>query len=188
MPSIMVLFMLGGCPSQYRSVQLDQKTGEYSTSVRVDPGGILKYETNVNPTAFPIVLLATQSNLRASVFEFTMRNTLADLQNVRVMNVSEFRQYAADKEFELPKEKLTPEAIGQFSAQVVPVLVVFAHYVGQGGAKVRFNLNVIDGRSGNVLLAVDHPKTVWSNFDAEALLPVLNVLRRWYTETSTKSS
>lgn len=178
---------LSGCATHYRPLELrNDPGGNYETSVQVDPGGILVYETKITPRTFPVVLILTDSNLYPPRFEFTIRQVLAQLGVTNVFNVEEFRQFAMDQRFDLFGSKFNSDSISRFSAQIAPVMVISAsyRYVFQG--RVRVTLRVIDGRSNLPLLQVDHPRNVTLDFVGEALLPVFNQLRRWYRDSSGK--
>lgn len=186
--SLLACVMLSGCAHQYVPLQLDEKSLAYPTSTQVDPGGVLAYNTQVNPKIFPVVLLVANSNNRASIFEFTMRTALAQLNATDVFNPAEFRKFAADRHVVLDGDKLDGTAIQRFSNTVAPVLLVEAVYRFVGDARMMVGVRVTDGRTGTVLLAVNHPRTVWNNFDSEALYPMLNQLRRWYLASSKQSA
>lgn len=186
--SLLACVVLSGCAHQYLPLQLDAKSSAYPTSTQVDPGGIVAYNVQVNPTIFPVVLLVANSNNRASVFEFTMRTALAQLNVTNVFNPAEFRKYAADRHVDLDGDKLNGAAIQRFSNTVAPVLLVESVYRFVGDARMMVGVRVVDSRTGTALLVVNHPRTVWSDFDAEALYPMLNQLRRWYLDSSKQSA
>lgn len=186
--SLLACVVLSGCAHQYLPLQLDAKSSAYPTSTQVDPGGILAYNVQVNPKIFPVVLLVANSNNRASVFEFTMRTALAQLNITNVFNPAEFRKFAADRHVAFDGDKLDGAAIQRFSNTVTPVLLVESVYRFVGDARMMVGVRVIDSRTGTVLLLVNHPRTVWNNFDAEALYPMLNQLRRWYLDSSKQSA
>jgi hypothetical protein len=135
-----------------------------------------------------VVLLASNSNLRPANFEFTMRSALAHLHETRVFNRDEFRQLAKDRHFALDDDKLDSATIKRFSEQVAPVLVVDTIYARLGDANWHAALRVIDGRTGELLLVVDHPKLVMLDSANEVLYPMLNQLRRWYAESARQNT
>ncbi len=176
--------ILSACSTHYQTLKVDERSGQYPTSSQVDAGGVLTYDTSVDSRGFPVVLLITNANIRPSGFEFTVRHALAQSGFSRVYTIDEFRLLAADKGFAFADEKIDAEAVRRFSSQVAPVLVVDITYRFVGDARMRSLLIVGDGRTGKALLRVDHHKTVWSDFDAEALYPVLNQLRKWIRDSS----
>lgn len=177
------VLLLAGCSSFYHTLKVDDTTGLYPTSSQVDPGGVLAYDTSIDPRMFRYVLLITNSNLRPSGFAFTVRSALAQSGFTRVYSPEEFKQLAQDRGFVFSDDKLTGEAVRRFSSDIGPVLILDYTYRFVGDARMRSLLVVNDGRTGKVLLRVDHPRTVWSNHDAEALYPVLNQFRKWVKES-----
>jgi hypothetical protein len=61
-------------------------------------------------------------------------------------------------------------------------------YVWVGGARHFGGIKVVDGRTGEALLTVNHPKTVWLNTDDEVIYPVLNELRKWQKRFGSQAS
>lgn len=173
-----LLLTICACATTYQPLKVDPKTELYPTSVTVDPGGIETFATSSNPRTFPVVLLLTESTYRPANFSFMIRDALFQAGVTRVYTSSEFRAMAEDQKFALG-DKIDSEVIKRYSATIVPVLVVSASYVNAGDANTVTALSVQDGRSGQMLLKLDHPKMVWWSFDTEALYPVLNELRKW---------
>lgn len=179
---------LAGCSTLYQPMVLDNQTGLYETSTAVDPGGVRTQKLNGKLGDFGAVLLVVDSNLYPSRYEFTLRKVLAELGHTRVINVTEFRAWAKDRQFDLPIDTLTLEHMRQFSNRVSPLLVVSTSYQLVGDARHQTTLQVIDGRNGTPLLSVDHPRMVWMHVDREAIYPVLNELRKWHRTTSQQTT
>lgn len=175
---------LAACSTHYHTLKADDRTGLYPTSTQVDPGGILTFDTSIDPRASAYVLLITEANIRPSGFSFTLRTALAQSGITRVYTLDEFKQLALDRSFKFQDDKINAESLRRFSKEIGPVLVVDMTYRFVGDARMRSTLSVGDGRTGKALLRVDHPRLVWSDFDAEALYPVLNQLRKWIKESS----
>lgn len=171
--------LLTACAKNYRALVVDAKSGTYPTSTQVDPGGVLAFVTTVDPKNFPVVILATDATIRPSIFEFTVRNALAQAGLTRVLNIQEFRAYAKDKGFDLSLDPVGKETMRRYSEHTEPVLLINMSYLIVGEARWHALLAVTDGRTGQSLLNVDHPKLVWSDADGEVLYPVLNQLRDW---------
>jgi hypothetical protein len=182
--SIIFLALTSGCATNYLPLKVDEKTGFYATSTEVDPGGILAFKTNINPRSFPVILLLTESNNRPNSLEFTTRNALAQAGFKNVYSADELRQFAIDHKFSFQDDQFTRESLRRFSNEITPVLAIDIRYNYIGDARTRTTLLVTDTRSSTNLLVVDHPKLVWSNFDSEALYPVLNQLRKWLASSS----
>ena len=159
-------------------MKVDPKTELYPTSVTVDRGGIEAFVTSSDPRSFPVVLLLTESTYRPANFSFMVRDALSQVGITRVYSAREFRAMADDRKF-VVGDKLDSEVIKRYSAAIEPILVVSAAYIGAGDANTVTSLSVQDGRTGQMLLKLDHPKMVWWSFDTEALYPVLNELRKW---------
>ena len=113
-----------------------------------------------------------------------MRSALAQSGLTRVYTLDEFKQLAQDKGFTFQDDKINAESLRRFSTEIGSVLVVDMTYRFVGDARMRSTLIVGDARTGKTLLQVDHPRLVWSDFDAEALYPVLNQLRKWIKDSS----
>lgn len=175
---------LAACSTHYHTLKVDDQTGLYPTSTQVDPGGILTYDTSIDPRTSAYVLLITEANIRPSGFSFTLRSALAQSGITRVYTLDEFKVLAQDKGFTFPDDRINAESLRRFSTEFGPVLVVDMTYRYVSDARMRSLLVVGDARTGKALLRVDHPKLVWSDFDAEALYPVLNQLRKWIKESS----
>jgi hypothetical protein len=173
-----LLAAISACATTYQPLKVDPKSEMYPTSVTVDPGGIETFVTSSDPRSFPVVLLLTESTYRPANFSFMLRDALAQAGITRVYTPSEFRAMAQDQNF-AAGDTLDSELIKRYSATVAPTLVVSASYVNAGDANTVTALSVQDGRTGQTLLKLDHPKMVWWSFDTEALYPVLNQLRRW---------
>jgi hypothetical protein len=174
--------LLGACSTLYRPLETDEKTGLYATSVQVDPGGVLVYDTSTDPKSYRYVLLLTDSNLRPSLFAFTVRHALAQAGVLSVYGPGEFLNLARDRG--LVASSLTTEVVQRFSREIGPVLVVDYRYSFLGDARFYSRLNVVDVGSGKALLRVDHPRVNWANADAEAMYPVLNQLRKWMNDSA----
>jgi hypothetical protein len=176
--AVIALAILGGCATTYQPLKVDEKTGLYPTSAQVDPGGVQIYVTTTNPRSFPVVLLLTESNYRPAGFAFMIRDALAQVGITNVYTPEEFRAMAHDQKFTVP-DRLESETIKRYSDSIAPVLVVSASYVNAGDANTMTELSIQDGRTGQILLKLDHAHMVWWSFDSEALYPVLNKLRLW---------
>lgn len=175
---------LGGCSTHYHTLKVDERTDLYPTTTKVDPGGVLAYDTSVDPRQFPFVLMVTRANLRPSGLAFTVRHALAQSGFSKVYSPSEFLLLAKDRGFSFTDDRINAESLRRFSAEVGPVLIVDMTYQFVGDARMYSNLVVVDARKMTPLLRVDHPRTVWSDFDGEALLPMLNQLRKWVKDSS----
>jgi hypothetical protein len=177
--ALALTLQLCGCSPSYQTLRVDPKTDGYSTSTSVDPGGIAASVTTTDPRTFPVVLLITRSNIRPAGLEFTVRNALAQAGITNVYDAEEFSRYCSDRHLTVEPDHLDGDVIRKVSTDLVPVLVVNMSYMLVGEARMHAVLQVVDGRTGEVLLRVDHPRLVWSSFDGEALYPVLNQLRGW---------
>jgi hypothetical protein len=180
---VLLTVSLAACSTHYHTLKADERTDLYPTSTQVDPGGILTFDTSIDPRASAYVLLITEANIRPSVFSFTLRSALAQSGITRVYTPDELKRLAQDRGFKFPDDKINAESLRRFSTEIGPVLVVDMTYRFVGDARMQSVLVVGDGRTGRALLRVDHPKVVWSDFDAEALYPVLNQLRKWIKQS-----
>lgn len=162
---------------------MDEKTGLYPTSVQVDPGGVTVYDTSADPKAYRYVLLLTDSNIRPSVFAFTVRQALAHGGVTRVYTPDEFLAIAEDRRLSSNGAQISTELVQRFAKEIGSVLVVDYRYQFVGDARFHSRLSVTDAANGKVLLRVDHPRLNWANADAEAMYPVLNQLRKWMKES-----
>lgn len=174
--------LLAGCSTTYKPMALDAKSGLYDTSTQVAPGGIAAAKLRVSPADFGAVLLIADSNRYPSRLEFVARRTLSELGYGTVMNLREWRAWAADRNFEVPDDKITGQLLKEFSARVRPLLIVDLRYGYLGDTQHFAGLRVVDGRTLQSLLVVNHPKGVWMNVDSEIIYPVLNELRKWHRE------
>jgi hypothetical protein len=180
---VLLTVSLAACSTHYHTLKADELTDLYPTSTQVDPGGILSFDTSVDPRASAYVLLITDANIRPTVFSFTLRSALAQSGITRVYTPEELKRLARDRGFTFPDDKISSESLRRFSTNIGPVLVVDMTYRFVGDARMQSILVVSDGRTGRALLRVDHPKMVWSDFDTEALYPVLNQLRKWVKQS-----
>jgi len=171
---LLIAASLAACSGHYRTLEVDEQTGLYPTFTKVDPGGTLVFDTSVDPRSFSYVLLNTRTNLKPSQLSFTVRSALAQSGITKVYTPEELKQLAQDRGFTFPNDTISADDLRNFSAKVGSVLVVDMIYRNTGNARVASLLVVNDGRTGKALLRVLHQKTVWSDFDAEALYPVLN--------------
>jgi hypothetical protein len=184
---MLAALLISGCSTTYKPLSVDSRTGLYDTSTVVAPGGVTTSANSVNLKDFGAVLLVADSNSYPSRLEFVARRALAELGIRRVVNIEEYRQWASDRQFVLPDDKLSNDSIKSFSSAVTPVLVIQVRYGWLGDTQHYGGLRVTDGRTGEALLTVSHPKGVWMNVDQEVIYPVLNELRKWHRATSTKS-
>jgi hypothetical protein len=173
------LVCLSACSTLYQPLKLDEKTGQYPTSVQVDPGGVTALDTSKDPRQYRHVLLLTDANVRPSVFAFTVRQALAQAGIVRVFTTDEFAALAADRGIAGADGQITNAQIQRFSKDVGSVLVIDYRYQFLGDARFLAQLSATDATTGAVLLRVNHPRLNWANADAEAMYPVLNELRKW---------
>ena len=176
----------GGCVSQYQPLGVDASTGLYDTSTEVDPGGVARSKTHVDPADFGAVLVLANSNYYPSHLEFTLRRTLVELGYRNVVNLTEWKAWASDRGFAVPDE-VKGETIKEFSARVKPVLIVDMRHL-TGGERVFTGLRVVDGRTLEPLLTVTHPRFVWTSIDKESIYPVLNELRKWQRDVTRKAA
>lgn len=163
---------------------VDAKSGLYDTSTQVAPGGIVVAKVRVSPADFGAVLLIADSNRYPSRLEFVARRALGELGYGTVMNLQEWRAWAADSKFEVPDDKITGQLLKDFSIRVRPLLIVDVRYGWLGDTQHFGGLRVVDGRTLQSLLVVNHPKGVWMNVDSEVIYPVLNELRKWHREVT----
>ena len=171
--------VLAGCATTYQPLQVDSTSGQYRTSIKVDPGGVQTFVTTTDPLTYPVILLTAESNYSPSKFEFMVRSVLAQAGMTAVYNTEEFKNYAADRHFDAAAPSVNAEMVQKFSKQIAPVLLVNSKYTTGENAWVRVELQIQDAGTGQVLLRVDHNRLVWLSFDSEALYPVLNRLREW---------
>jgi len=174
--------LMVGCSTTYKPMAVDAKTGLYDTSTQVAPGNIASAKTRVSPADFGAVLVIADSNRYPSRLEFVARRALAEIGYGTVMNLQEWRAWAADRKFEVPDDKVTGQVLKDFSSRVSPVLIVDIRYGWMGDTQHFAGLRVVDGRTLQSLLVVNHPKGVWANVDSEVIYPVLNELRKWHRE------
>lgn len=174
---------LVACSTLYQPLRVDEKTDAYPTTVQVDAGGTLVYDTSLDPRGYRYVLLAADSNVRPSVFGFTVRQALAQAGIVRVFSVDEFAQLSRDRGI-APEDGKRKDLAQRFAKDISPVLVVDYEYRFLGDARFLSRLTVTDAKTSKVLLKIDHPRINWVSADTEAMYPVLNQLRRWIKESS----
>ena len=172
-----VAVLAGGCATTYQPLKVDTKTAQYPTSVQIAPGGIQKFVTTVDPRQFAAVLLLTESNYRPATFAFMIRDALAQVGITNVYTRDEFALMAGDRHFSVGQ--LDSNTIRSYSETQGPVLVVSATFLNTGGANTLTEMSIQDGRTGQVLLKLNHTRLVWWSFDSEALYPVLNKMRDW---------
>jgi hypothetical protein len=175
---LVTLLVLASCATTYQPLQVDPRTSQYATSVQVDPGGIETFVTTSDPKSFPVVLLLTDASYRPALFSFMVRDAMAQAGVTGVYTAEEFRAMAEDRRHPAP-DRLGSDYIKDFSSSVAPVLVVSATHNNVGGANTLTTLSVQDGRTGKVLLKMNHTRLVWMSFDTEAIYPVLNKFREW---------
>jgi len=180
---LLALCLLAGCAASYNPLTIDPATDLYATSSHLDPGGVLSFVTTTNPKQIPIVVLASEATSRPSLFEFKMREVLAQVGANRVLNESEFSSLVTDRAMPGIDNLSEMEMVRQFSAQVAPVLLVKIRY-GVYGSINQAELIVIDGRDGRTLLHVNHAPFIWTDPETETLFPVLNEMRRWFKASS----
>jgi hypothetical protein len=77
---------------------------------------------------------------------------------------------------------------GDHQVQQHGEVVVDVQYGWVGGARHFAGARIVDGRTGESLLTVDHPKTVWLNADDAVIYPMLNDLRKWRKRVDSQSS
>jgi hypothetical protein len=179
----LALISLTACSTLYQPLKPEEKTGLYPTSVQVDAGGVTIYDTSADPKAFRHVLLLTDSNIRPSVFAFTVRQALAHGGITRVYTSDEFLAIAEDRRLASAGAQINTELVQRFAKEIGSVLVVDYRYQYLGDARFHSRLSATDAANGRVLLRVDHPRLNWANADTEAMYPVLNQLRRWMNES-----
>ena len=177
------LLIISGCSTPYQPLKIDGKSGFYATSVQVDPGGVMIYNTTIDPTKFRFVLLLTDSNIRPTVFAFTIRQALAQSGIFRVFTPEEFLALAKDRGLLTNSNRLSPELVKQFAAAHGDTMIVDYSQQHLGDANFYATLKITDGQNGNQLLRVDHRRLNWSNIDEEVMYPVLNQLRRWVNQS-----
>ena len=185
---LLVTCFAAACSTTYKPSAVDAKTGLYATTASVDPGGVITGRSSVRFADYGGVLLIASSNAYPPRLEFVARKELAEMGFGNVVNVAEFRRWAEDAKFELPDDKFSVADVRKFSATVKPMLIVEMRYGWVGGARHFGGARVLDGRSGETLLTVDHPKTVWLNADDEVIYPVLNELRKWRKRVDSQAA
>jgi hypothetical protein len=179
---------IGACSSTYKPVALDPGTGLYNTLTSVPPGGVAVTEPKIKLDENGVVLLVADSNRYPSRLEFVTRKALADLGYRNVVNVRELRSWADDTKFNFAPDRISIEALKDFSANVRPVLIVDVRYGWLGEVQHYGGLRIIDGRDGTPLLTVSHPRHVWVSVDEEVIYPVLNELRKWHRSVFAKGT
>lgn len=184
----MLCLGLAGCAS-YAPVQVDQKTGMYSTTTELDKSAIREYDTTVDLQAFRFVYLNANSNVYPGRFEFFVRNALADLGVTQVLNQDELVAFVkAHPKLKDVSSVNDPLAIKKVSEAVGPILMVEFNSIWDGDVRRYVTLKITDASTGRKLLHVEQDKLIWMSVDPEAHYPVLNVLRQWVKACSNKKS
>jgi len=167
-----------GC-SPYRPANHEAGSDRYPTPFKVDPGGILAFDTSIDPREYRYVLLFTETTQRPPVLAFTIRLALANLGIVRVYTPAEFMRLAQDHGVQDVTEDPDVKSVRQFAASVGPVLVVDFQFKFLGGGQLYSRLDITDVGTGKPLLSVDHPRRAIGDGQADSLHPVLNVMQDW---------
>jgi hypothetical protein len=179
-------FLLSGCATTtlYAPLKVDPGTGLYPTFAHVAPADAQAFVTTENPRAFRAVVLSVQTNVRPANLSFMIRQALAQEGITRVYTSNEFARMTGYPAAPLAAKPGPgdPEpdrvAIRKYSKLVGPVLIVRFGFVMDSG-HARTMLDISDGLDDQVLLKIDQRRLIWSNWDKEALFPVLNELRQW---------
>ena len=185
---VLSALLIGGCSTTYKPMVVDPKTGLYDTLSSVSPGGVAIGKTDVAFEDFAAIVLVADSNRYPSRLEFVARKALADLGFRNVINVPELLRWAEDQKFSFSPERITLDALRDFSTTVRPVLIVDVRYAWLGDMHHFGGMRVIDGRSGEALLTVNHPKSIFLSVDQEVIYPVLNELRKWHQKVAAKGA
>jgi hypothetical protein len=181
---VLCLIFLGGCQSSYRPLKIDSKTSFYPTTTELDAGATTVFSTSTDPATFPIILLSTSANLRSQVFEFMMRDALAQAGMIKVFTPVEFMALAKSKGIDLGNRNQIDATVVEFSSRIVPVLAITYDLQWDGDVRRYSRLKVVDGRSGQALLELNQNRLIWADADSEAIYPVLNQLRKWIKASS----
>lgn len=176
-----ICLALFGCAAPNPNLEVDPKTDRYPTSTRVHSDAILTYDTSVNPKRFSYVLLSASSEYRPTQIEFRVRVLLAQLGYLRVFNNEEMLELAKDRQLESGATFITGPAARRLSSAIGPILMINA-----GLRRNSFGLELIDATTGTKLLDIQWSTAILVSYDAEVILPVLNELRRWHREASSR--
>lgn len=74
-------------------------------------------------------------------------------------------------------------ALNKLSKVLGPFLILDANLFLVGDCHFKFNLEVTDPSSTDVLLKVSRFRTNWMDMDTEINYPMMNVVKRWYDDS-----
>jgi len=165
--------------------RIDGKTGLYVTEANVSKEDLGTRNTHIDPKRFRFVYLQAGTDVYPERFEFLVRNTLARAGFAQVLNPVEFSAFLSSDEKVRSMPKATDGELSRISRIVGPILRVQI-YSYRSGERRRGKLTVIDLSSETPLLEVFFEKGDYEGFEAAALYPALNELKKWADECSPK--
>jgi hypothetical protein len=148
-PTLMLLFALltAGCTSYGRGQiyfpKIDGKAGLYVTEATVNKEDLGVRDTNVDLRKFRFVYLQTGTDVYPERFEFFVRNTLARIGFLQVLNPNEFSALLSSDEKVCSMPRVSDREQGQISRIVGPILRVQI-YSYRIGVYRRGKLSVMD--------------------------------------------
>ena len=172
--------LISGCATTlYAPLKVDPTTGSYPAVVHLTRADTQAFVTRENPRTFRAVVLTVETNARPANLTFMIRQALAQEGITRVYTMSEFERMTGSQSSPgVTTAQQDMAAIQNYSRLNAPVLIVnFDFEMSSGHAQTA--LKISDGLSGQILLEIDRGRLIMSNWDEEALHPVLNELREW---------
>ena len=177
--AIVFCLILAGCHSIPLSSGVNPKTGLYDTETKVDPGGVLTGYSRPSLNEFSAILVVLDNNQYSERIEYLTRKAFADLGFLRVINISEFKAWAKDSNFDIQDDQPYGKIIKDFSISKKPILIAKIRFAPSTYDSV-FSINLIDGRSLESIVSINHVKKFISHdIGDEMVTPVFNELRLW---------
>jgi hypothetical protein len=178
-PLLLSAVMLTSCAA-YAPPTVDPKTGLIGAMASLDEGAIQVRNTNVDLRKFRFVHLSAGTNVYPARFEFFVRAALDRAGFRHVLNTNELTQLVtSDPKLAAVQSINDPVAQRRLSELAGPILRIDFRSQWDGNVRRYVTLSVVDLSTGNELLRIHNPKTIWMEVDSEAHYPVLNEFQKW---------
>jgi hypothetical protein len=187
--ALLALPFVAGCAGiHYTPPSFDAKAGRYSAIATVERSNIKVRNTAIDISKYKFILLNVQSNVHPARLEYALRDVINRAGFSQVVNKNEFMKFALKSKNPKLAEMTHPDLYKAIASEVGPFLSVEARAIWPGGAQRFVALRVTDIQTGETLLEINHPKTIWISVDGEAHYPIYNELHAWLVEVTNKKT
>lgn len=183
--SILSLITLVGCALPFKPAELDPKTGMFMTTVEVDDKYIKIYKPLAGVSEEKFIYLRAYSPYGGDKFYSFMKDSLEKIGFKKVYSEKELAQMIIQGGLSGYVTNISDLiSLNNLAKATGPYLVLESHVYPVADTVFRFDLQLIEPLSGDTYLEISRIRTNWLDMDTEINYPIINVIKKWYQEST----